>query len=347
MPQPSGWGDGDLPPQEPQRGRRSANGWARPYILLLALALIWTATPSAAAQTPIDFDVTLEPSRATVGDRLTLTIVARHSAGTQLAAPDGPEDFAPLELVEVRPPETRDVGDGLQETRFTYVLAAFQTGELRPPPLTITARGESEGAATVQPPAVTIESVLTAGANPELRDLKGPLQASAGTPPWVWAALLMAAFAALTVLTMVLVRRAVLRPPPPPAGSRVEAPDEAARRELDEIAGAGLLDRGELKEHYGRIATCLRQYLSRRFDISAVAMTPPELALRLEELEVDRWPVRLALNLLQQCEAVQFAQYEPARERAEADLSTAYEVVKLTRRRDEASQPREEAAAPS
>ncbi len=37
---------------------------------------------------------------------------------------------------------------------------------------------------------------------------------AAGLPAWVWATLLMAGFAALTVFTMLLVRIPTLRPPP-------------------------------------------------------------------------------------------------------------------------------------
>ena len=37
----------------------------------------------------------------------------------------------------------------------------------------------------------------------------------AGPPAWVWATLLMAGFAALTVFTMALARIPTLRPPPP------------------------------------------------------------------------------------------------------------------------------------
>ena len=38
---------------------------------------------------------------------------------------------------------------------------------------------------------------------------------AAGPPAWVWATLLMAGFAALTVFTMLLARIPTLRPPPP------------------------------------------------------------------------------------------------------------------------------------
>src|SRR3990172_4206823 len=108
--------------------------------IALAVALALALPRPAVGQEPLSFTVTLEPGRATVGDHLTLTIVARHPPGTELEAPDEPADFAPLELVEVRLPETRPLADGLQETRFAYVLAAFQTGEVRPPPLRVAAQ---------------------------------------------------------------------------------------------------------------------------------------------------------------------------------------------------------------
>jgi hypothetical protein len=43
------------------------------------------------------------------------------------------------------------------------------------------------------------------------------LLASAGMPRWVWAALLMAAFVGVSVITMLLVRYPVRRAPPPVA----------------------------------------------------------------------------------------------------------------------------------
>ncbi|MCH7811611.1 MAG: hypothetical protein IH958_03175 [Chloroflexi bacterium] len=285
----------------------------------------------AGAQQPVEFEVTIEPASATVGDRLTLTIVASHAAGAQLEAPLDPDAFAPLELVAVRPPVTRDAGGGREETRLVYILAAFQTGELQPPPIEVAVRGEDDASILLQPPAVTIKSVLPEDGPIELRGIQEPLAASTGAPRWIWAALLMAGFTALTVVTMVFIRLPVretptpVSAPPPPA-----RPEEAARQELDAIADAALLDRGDEKEYYRRIGACVRRYLSARFAIPATAMTSQELEARLREPQIDRWPARLAANLLRQSEAVQFAQYQPARERAEADLSSAYQVVQLT-----------------
>jgi len=282
------------------------------------------AVGAVSAQAP-DARVTLEPSRATVGDRLTLTIVLLHDDGATVAGPTAPDAFAPLELVEALPPETREAEDGRIETQLAYVLTAFRTGEARPPLLRVTIDGTPFDLLV---PAVTIESVLPpGGAGP--RDVSGPLAASASTPSWVWAALTMAGFAGLSGATMALARLPLSERPPRLVTPPGETPEVAARRELDALAGEGLIERGDLKAYYQRLGACLRRYLAARFDLPATAMTPGELARRLEEIEAGRWPARLAANLLEQCEAVQFAQYQPARERAEADLATAGEVITL------------------
>jgi hypothetical protein len=273
--------------------------------------------------------VSIEPARATVGDRLALTITVTHPAGVDLALPAGPEVFAPLEVLEVREPETDDAPDGERRTRFVFVLAAFEAGELRPPPLEIlTATGEVFATAAL--PAVDIESTLPRDAALELRDLSAPLEASTGPPAWVWATLLMAGFAALTVATMALARIPTIERPEPVVPERPASAEDVARAELDAVAAAGHLDRGELLAYYSRIAACLRAYVSARFAVPATAMTPQELAARLEALDADRLAARLAVNMLEQCQAVQFAGYAPVRERAEADLAAAYAVVART-----------------
>jgi hypothetical protein len=100
--------------------------------------------------------------------------------------------------------------------------------------------------------------------------------------------------------------------------------------EFDEIAEASLLDREELPEYYRRIGDGLRSYIAHRYDIQAGAMTPSELEARLEATSMNKLAARQAVATLEQCQSVQFAGYIPARERAEADLLAAAEIVRLT-----------------
>jgi hypothetical protein len=53
------------------------------------------------------------------------------------------------------------------------------------------------------------------------------LLASAGMPRWVWAALLMAAFVGVSVLTMLLTRYPVRRAPPPVTPPDADQPPPA------------------------------------------------------------------------------------------------------------------------
>jgi hypothetical protein len=45
---------------------------------------------------------------------------------------------------------------------------------------------------------------------------------------------------------------------------------------------------------------------------------------------IDRFVSRVTANLLEQCDAVQFARFRPPPERIDADLTAAYEIVQMT-----------------
>ena len=59
-------------------------------------------------------------------------------------------------------------------------------------------------------------------------------------------------------------------------------------------------------------------------------MTPSEIEKQLDATAMNKLAVRQAVSTLEQCQAVQFAGYRPARERAEADLAGVREIVRLT-----------------
>ena len=301
------------------------------WLLGLAAMAAALAVVSAGAQEAITATVRLEPPRVTVGDRITLTIAVEHSGDVVVSVPDDREAFQPLDLIEVLPIATRDVGSGRVESVFSFDLAAFLIGEVEMESIAIMVDGLE--VLHVQPEAVFVESVVPPDAPVQLRGLKAPLEAGTGPPKWIWAALFMAGFAAVSVFTMGLAQVPTLRRPPAtkPAPSRPEqAPSAAALEELELIAKVNLLDRGELSEYYRRIGESLRGYIARRFDVPAGAMTPRELQERLETTSMGKLAVRQAVVTLEQCQSVQFAGYVPARERAEADLVAAVEIVRLT-----------------
>jgi hypothetical protein len=110
----------------------------------------------------------------------------------------------------------------------------------------------------------------------------------------------------------------------PPA---VASPADAARAELDRVMALDLSSKGEIAEHYRLIGACIRRYLTERYGFPAVTLTTGELDHQMEAHGVARWPARLIVGLLNECDAVVYARYSPAAARAEADNAMAYEIV--------------------
>lgn len=303
---------------------------------LLAIGGVFAARAAQAASPPSIVSAAATPARATVGDRITLTIVVDHDTVTTVEGAGFGADTGAFEIVHVALPRTEQHA-GQSRTTIAYTITAFRTGDLTIPPQSLTYSGP-DGSDTLLTSSldVTITSVLAPG-EAELRPLKPQLNIAEPAPPAVVPALFVAALAAMTAFGYVLMRRAfAIRP----AGAGIIAPaavalalEEEARAALDAIAVSDL-GSADVAEYYTRIAATVRAYLSARFAFPAYAMTRSELERGAERAGIDRWPARVIGNLLEQCDAVEFAAFRPAPERRAADLTAAYAVIELTTRQE-------------
>ena len=280
---------------------------------------------------PTVADIRVEPFVATVGDRLALTIVVEHPPGAEITGPGEDADFGQAVFIESVDPVTEPAGD-VERTTLAYTLTSFTVGQHDIPSLTIVWNsGGVSGNLSTPPAPYTIDTVLQSGTT-TLRPLKPQLSIPEPAPPPFVPATFVALMAGLTVLGYWLVRRALdARPRPVTAGPALVPPRDpvvVARDALDALAASNLVVR-DVPEYYARLAATLRQYLSVRFAVPAYAMTRTEIEQGMEAAGADRWPARLAANLLEQCEAAEFAKFVPARERRDQDLAAAYEIIRL------------------
>ncbi|MBI5285941.1 MAG: hypothetical protein HY874_12705 [Chloroflexi bacterium] len=294
---------------------------------LFAARIVHAQTPADAVSEPI---VKLTPAVATVGDRLTLTITVEHREGVVLTPPGYGAAFGGIEVVDIAPPSVEQRDGGRARTTFAYTLAAFTTGEFTVPAQSIafvTPDGAA-GTVTTTPRSVTINSVLDPG-DTSLRPLKPQLDIDDGAPSPIAPIAFVGMLAALTAIGYVLQARAVAIAPPAPlaVATPPAPPDGRARAALDAAAPLAGTD---VRAYYALIAAAVRAYLSERFDFPAYAMTRTEMERGMAAAGIDRWPARLTANLLEQCDAVQFAGFVPAPERRAADLIAAYEIIDLT-----------------
>jgi hypothetical protein len=319
--------------------RADSSGRSAPrgrLILPFAVAVLLVALLAvpAGAQTPVTATATADRATASVGDRITYQITVTSPPGAQITPPGDTQAFGQFDILERRSPQQQTLPDGRTETQVTFVVAAFRaTGPLplTSPAVPYTLPDGSSGTAPVSPITITVQSVLPEQGPADIRDLKPQLivpGAPTRVPEYLYA--LAAAAVALPVLTVIFLRlrrRSAQAPGPAPS----LLPEDIARAELDEIAAMGLLANGDYRTYHRMIAGVVRRYLSARYHFPGFARTTTELQMSMVDSGVDRWQARLVSGLLRECDAVVYAGYLPASARADSNLTTAYEIVEMTR----------------
>ena len=308
----------------------------RSLIAFLLCCLLAPATASAqsASGGPVSVQAKLDRTRATVGDPIQLTITIQYPSNAQVDINNLENQFNPFEVLSATHQTQKRGANGSTNLQLQYQIAAYQTGLLQFPALTIpyTLAGQSASAQSQSLP-FNVDSVLAPDdpantIHPFKPQIDIPLAGPAPVGTIIALAGAIVVLAALALLVWQRQRRPVLEVAPPAVS--VASIEEEARAELDRIAAEGLLARGEYPAHYARLAACIRRYLTRRYGFPANALTTSELRSRMERSGVGRWRARLVSDLLNECDAAHYARYQPAAARAEADLQMAYEIVDLS-----------------
>lgn len=157
---------------------------------------------------------------------------------------------------------------------LTFKLVAWDAGTVEVPaiPLRVTLADGTVVELAVGPLQPTLESLLQADA--PLAELAAPVRGPVDivASRWMW---LIAAGVGLGITIAValwLLRRSSSIAPPPP----VLPPDEWALREMERLEGDRLPDRGEFAPFFARLSDIVRDYVERRWGISAPEQTTKE-----------------------------------------------------------------------
>ena len=299
--------------------------------------------PAEEAQAqPVTIVASVEPSVATVGDRLHLRIEVDSRNGVAVAFPDVVAGIAPFEVLDAVMTEPAPGGDRTVERR-DYIIAAFETGDLYVPALAfeyVTADGDT-GVVFGESLAVSIESVL-----PEVRedeevgpkDIKPPVELPRRVWPLIIAVLSVAAAAAAFYFVRRWLRNRISEPaedvvqePPVP---RTAAHVVAIER-LDALEREDLIGRGEIPRFYVRATEIVRLYLRDRFGVDAIDMTTSELPPAMRKASIDESEISWGEGFLLHADLAKFAGHVPSEGRARSDFREAREFVERTRLRGE------------
>ena len=304
----------------------------RPALLCVALAVaLLGAVRGAGADQPVTAEASLDREVTAIGDRMTLTLVVTRPEGVLIAPLQSPNLGPDIETIEAMLPEHESLPDGSTRTTFRFMIAAFRTGSLVLPSIPVVyqpAGGAAETAASTPIP-FRIRSVIPPGATPtDIRDLKPQVELPGPTAS-LYSRPVFAVFVTLdVVLALLLLRRR--RPTPVTAATPTSARATGSyATQLDEVVRQGFLERADFKAFYRAVARIVRGYLGERYGLPAGALTRRELEHRMLASGLDQWQSRLVNGLLQEADRAVYAEYRPARERAEGDLQLAYQIIEL------------------
>ena len=303
-------------------------------LALLAAGVAVARVPAAFAANPAVTDLSVElPDELTVGDRVRFVVTVEADEGTVVTL--APGSLPPqLELATLPAARSRSIGSGRVRIELAFEAAPFVPGPIDVPGLRLRYQGRdgASGELVTPPTSLRVESVLARTDDRDLRDLKpqleiGAAQATAWWPFGVGVAAGVVMLAAAFGLLRRRLRKPVIVPTEPLAALTAE---DRARAQLDR-AGPDFATTGDYVTYYSALGATVRSYLTERFAFPAFALTTREMQEQMVSEGMDRWQARLVAGLLAQCDAVVFAHYRPAHERADADLTAAYEIVEMTR----------------
>jgi hypothetical protein len=300
--------------------------WGLGAIVWLAFTLMVVAGEASAQEPRIRASV--DTTVVTVGGRLELLLTVEHDPGATVVWPDS-LDVSPFEVLEaVTLQPTRRDGRTLSSARLS--LAAFELGELEIPSIEVQVVGADSTVTTLATDPFGI-GVKTVGLDEgdDIRGIRGPLAIPRGLMallPW----LLLGA--GLVALAYWMYRRG--QDAPASELGRVVLPGlphEDAYEALDELEGAGLLQRGAVKEFHIRVSEIIRTYVEGRFDVYALEMTTPEVMAGLRRRDVDGEVLGEFVDFLDRCDLVKFAKVRPGVDACFEMLASARRIVDQTK----------------
>ena len=279
---------------------------------------------------PVRMTITVNKREITLVERFTLTVEVVASRGIDVEMPRFNERQSGLAIRDhcEYPAESFEGG---WRWREEYRLDAFLFGQYTIPKMTATFIDRRvaealpvEAEVTVNEFTVTVRSQVKAKLDPTLfRDIKGPVPLPFDRS-WAWGT--SSGLAGVVVVTLVVIW--VVRHRSREAPEAVTSPHEWALGQLQNLADEQLIERGLVHEFYFRLSMILRQYIERRFDVTALKRTTEEFML--ETPGGPKLPVDFHATIgsfLRACDMVKFAQHAPHANEINEALNTARDFV--------------------
>jgi hypothetical protein len=297
------------------------------------------ALTQTAEDGPVKLTVTVDKVQAAIAEPIRLTVTAVAPDWVEVTLPEVAKELSGLEVVETSVAMPMASVDGRRQWSQGYTLEAYAGGEYQIPSLGVaysdsgnadqgtTSQPAQSGEVKSEPISIAIASAIEGEADPSaFRDIK-PLAAVKldRSRAWLW---WVASLLVLGLASALIWRR---RGGQDQAAEVVIAPHEWAFGQLDQLLSDDLIRRGEVHEYYFRLSGITREYIERRFQVSAPEMTTEEFLIQVGDARyLDESQKQALAMFLGACDLVKFAKHEPSSTEIDHAFDAAKEFVSQT-----------------
>ena len=277
---------------------------------------------------------TLDSTTLFIGDQTDLHLRAIGEVGEQVAMPVLDKELIPgVEIVDRTIVDTISLKDGRVQYDQYLTLTSFEDSLFYIAPLPFVS-----GDDTVWSDDLTLNVVQPFEMDTTdmaITDIKGVYKAPIwwwGIFRWVLLALLLAGVGVAGYYLITYLQRRKLEE----AGNEVvteplRPAEEVALEKLDAIKEKKIWQQGQVKEYYTQLTDVVREYISRRFEVSSVEQTSDETLRDIRPLLSERKDLYDQLRkMLTLADLVKFAKWSTTPDENELSLRNAYTFVKET-----------------
>lgn len=269
------------------------------------LFAMWFGIQTVPTDAAVEFLTGVDRDTITIGDPFVFRLRVHREADDKAEIAYGKDFPQPFEIRHTGGVETEPLENGRVRETQDIVLAIYQVGAFRVPPVSVhfvNAEGDS-GKITSQPIDVLVQSVRPEGTT-DIRDVKPPVVVVAQIPMWFWLAVggLILLLAGVVWYVYRHRHRPSVELPPPPINWL---------EELDRVGQLGLIERENYRQYYSLLSGVLRRCLEAKTPVHAVERTTFEIGRDLRVHAFEDQLVMAIEGFLNEADMVKFAKFAP------------------------------------
>lgn len=268
-----------------------------------------------------------------IGDQTDLHLQATCNANEEVQLPVLGDNLIPgIEIVDRTITDTTTLQDGRRQYNQYLTITSFSDSLFYISPLAFTSGGDTVWSEPLMLNVVQPFEMDTADL--AITDIKGVYKAPIwwwGIFRWIIGGLLIAAIGVGLYFLLRHIGRYNGKYVPETPTEPLRPAEEVALEKLDGIKEEKIWQAGHVKEYHTQLTDVIREYISRRFNVSSTEQTSDETLRAMKPLLSDQKDIYEHLRkMLTLADLVKFAKWTATPDENEKSLRDAYEFVRET-----------------